>query len=67
MRCCDITVYSATTALQNGACTYICISKQVHYKTPLSHNGYMKSLEIYENFITLSCLEKNTNFFTILY
>ncbi len=30
----------------------------MHYKTPLSHNGYMKSLEIYENYITLSCLEK---------
>jgi hypothetical protein len=23
----------------------------MHYKTPLSHNGYMKSLENYENFI----------------
>jgi hypothetical protein len=30
----------------------------MHYKTPLSHNGYLKSLEIYENYITLSCLEK---------
>ncbi len=57
---------SATTAPQNGACTYRCISKQMHYKTPLSHNGYMKSLEIYENYITLSCLEK-TSFLTLLY
>jgi hypothetical protein len=24
------------------------ISKQVHYKTPFLHNGYMKSLEFYE-------------------
>ncbi len=30
----------------------------MHYKTPFSHNGYMKSLEIYENYITLFCLEK---------
>jgi hypothetical protein len=50
-----ITVDSATTALQNGACTYRCISKQMHYKTPFSH---MKSLEIYENYITQFCLEK---------
>jgi hypothetical protein len=32
----------------------------MHYKKPLSHNGYMKSLEIYKNYITLSCLEKKT-------
>ncbi len=50
---------SATTALQNGACTYRCISKQMHYKTLFSHNGQMKSLEIYENYITLFYLEKN--------
>jgi hypothetical protein len=60
---CYITVNSATTALQNGACTYRCISKQMHYKTPFSH---MKNLEIYENYITLFCLEK-INFFIILY
>jgi hypothetical protein len=65
-RCCYITVDSTTTALHNGACTYRCISKQMHYKTLLSPNGYMKSLEIYENYITLSCLEKN-KLFTILY
>ncbi len=29
-RCCYITVDSATTALQNGACTCWCISKQMH-------------------------------------
>jgi hypothetical protein len=63
---CCITVDSGTNALQNGAFTYRCISKQMHYKTPFSHNGYMKSLEIYENNITLFCLEK-TNFLTILY
>jgi hypothetical protein len=48
----------ATTALQNGACTQPCISKQMHYKTPFSHNGYMKSLEFYEMYIILFCLEK---------
>ncbi len=47
--CCYITVDSGTTALQNGA------SEQMHYKT---HNNYMKNLEIYENNITLFCLEK---------
>ncbi len=35
-----------------------CISKQLHYKTPFSHNGNMKSLEFYENYITLLCLKK---------
>jgi hypothetical protein len=57
--CCYITVDSKTTALQNGACTYQCISKQMHYKTPFSHNGYMIGLEFYENYITLFCLEIN--------
>jgi hypothetical protein len=47
-------VDSATTALQNGGCAYQCISKQMH----LSFNGYMKSLEFYENYITLFCPEK---------
>jgi hypothetical protein len=36
-RSCYITVDSATTALQNGACTFQCILKQMHYKTPFSH------------------------------
>ena len=63
VRCCYITVDSASTTLQNGACAYRCISKQMHYKTPFSH---MKSLEIYENYTTLFCLGK-INFFTILY
>ncbi len=65
-RCCYITVDFATTALQNGAYPYRCISKQMH-KTPLSHNGYTKSQELYENYITLVCLRKKTNFLTILY
>ncbi len=30
----------------------------MHYKKPFLHNGYMKSLEIYDNYITLFCLEK---------
>ncbi len=61
-RCCYITVDSATTALQNGACTYRCISKQMPYKIPFSN---MKSLEINEYYITLICLEK-FNFFNIM-
>jgi hypothetical protein len=65
-RCCYIMVDSATTAPQNGACTYWCISKQMHYYTPFSHNGYMKSLEFYENYITLFCLEKNKLFDNII-
>jgi hypothetical protein len=64
--CCYITVNSATTALQNGACTHWCISKQMIYKTTFSHIGYMKSLEFYENYITLFFLEK-TNFLAVLY
>jgi hypothetical protein len=60
--CCHITVDSATTALQDGACTYRCISKQMHYRTPFSHKGYMKNLEIYENYIALSCLERKITF-----
>jgi hypothetical protein len=59
-------VDSATTALQNGACTYRCISKQIHYKTPFSDNSYMKSLEFYENYITLFCMEKNKLFDIII-
>jgi hypothetical protein len=55
-----ITVDSATTPLQNGACTYRCISKQMHYKTLFSHNGYMKSLEFDENYITLVARKKQT-------
>jgi RNA recognition motif-containing protein len=39
-----ITVDSTTNALQNGACTYQCVSKQMHYKTPFSHNSYKNSL-----------------------
>jgi hypothetical protein len=54
-------VDSSTTALQNGACTYQCISRQMHYKTPFSHNGYMKSLEFKKKYITLFYMEK-TNF-----
>ncbi len=32
----------------------------MHYKTHFLHNGYMKSLEFYENYITLFGLEKKT-------
>jgi hypothetical protein len=35
----------------------------MHYKIPFSHNGYMKSLEFYENYIIhLVCLEQNKFF-----
>jgi hypothetical protein len=49
---------SATVLLHNGGfgnnCTpKRCISKQMQYKTPFSHKGDMKNLEIYENYITL--------------
>jgi hypothetical protein len=55
----------ATTALQT-VLAYIgaCFSKQMHYKT--SHNSNMKSLEFYENYITLFCLEKNKLFDSII-
>jgi hypothetical protein len=36
------------------------------YKTPYSHYCYMKSLEFYENYITLFCLEKNKLFDNII-
>ncbi len=38
----------------------------MHYKTPFSHNGYMKSLEIYENYIPLFCPEENKLFDKII-
>ncbi len=65
-RCCYITVDSSTTALQNGACTYQCISKQMHFKTIFSHNSFMKSLEFYENYITLFYMEINKLFDNII-
>ncbi len=43
-RCCYITTDSATTALQNGARTNGCISKQMHHKTSFSHNGFLKKV-----------------------
>jgi hypothetical protein len=51
--------------LHNGGFCNNATALQVHfqtnaYKTPLSHNGYMKSLEIYENYITLFFLKKQT-------
>jgi hypothetical protein len=57
-RCCYITVDSATTALQNSACTNRGISKRMYHKRPFSHNGFIKSLEFYENNISLFYLEK---------
>ncbi len=53
-------VDSATTALQNK-----CISKQSStIKHPLHTTAtvHMKSLEFYENYITLFCLEKKQTF-----
>ncbi len=39
----------------------------MHYKTPFLHNGYnIKSLEIYVNYFTLFCLEKNKLFDNII-
>jgi hypothetical protein len=34
----------------------------MYYKTPFSHKVYIKSLEIYEKYITLFCLEKKQTF-----
>jgi hypothetical protein len=48
--------YSATTALKNYGCTNRCISKQMRCKKTFSHSVYIKSLEFYENYITLFCL-----------
>ncbi len=59
-------VDSATTALQNGACTYQCISNKCTIKTPFSHNSYMKSREFDENYIALFCLEINKLFDNIM-
>jgi hypothetical protein len=59
---CYITVDSARNTLQNGAARYQCISKQMHYKTSFSYNGYLKSLEFYVNYITLFCLTKKKTF-----
>ncbi len=42
-----------------------CISKQMHYKTLFLNNGYIKSLEFNENYITLFWLEKK-NFDNII-
>jgi hypothetical protein len=53
-------VDSAKTALQNGACTYWCISKQMHKKTPFLHNGYMKSLELMKITSLFSVLKKQS-------
>jgi hypothetical protein len=38
----------------------------MHYNTPFLHNSYMKSLEFYENYITLFCLEKSKLFDNII-
>jgi hypothetical protein len=42
-RCCCITVDSATTALQNGACTYRCISKKCTINHPFTQWPHEKS------------------------
>jgi hypothetical protein len=58
-RCCYIAVDSGTTALQNDACTYRCISNKCTIKPPFSRKGYIRSMEIYEIYITMFYLEKN--------
>jgi hypothetical protein len=59
-------VGSSKIALQNGARKYQCIPKQMHCKTPFSHNGYMKSLEFCDNYINLFCQEINKLFDNII-
>ncbi len=44
--------------LHNALCTCRCISKQLQYKTPFSHND--------KNYITFICLEKNNLFGNII-
>jgi hypothetical protein len=46
--CCYITVDSATTALQNGACTCRCISKKCTVKHPFAQRLHEKSEILYK-------------------
>jgi hypothetical protein len=55
-------LHSITVLAHSGAFP----NKYTVKQTPFSHNGYMKSLEFYENLITLFCLEE-TNFLMLLY
>ncbi len=57
-RCCYITVDFAITALQTGACTYRCISKQVHYKNPFQTTAIWKVWNFMTNYMIIFCLEK---------
>jgi hypothetical protein len=57
--------------LHNGGFCNKCTPKRclhilVNFQTPLSHKGYMRSLEFYENYITLFCLGKKLFDHTIL-
>ncbi len=45
LRCCYITVNSATSVLQNIECTFRCISKQIHYTVK---HPFTQGLEFYE-------------------
>jgi hypothetical protein len=64
--CCYKTVDSGTTALQNGACTYRCISKQMHYKTPFLTTATWKVWK-FMNTTSLCSVWKKSNFLAILY
>ncbi len=64
-RCCYITVDSGTTALQNGACIYRCISKQMHYKTPFSQRLFEKSGNLWKLHHSVPS-GKKTNFDNIM-
>ncbi len=66
-RCCYITVNSGTTALQNGACTFRCISKQMHYKTLFSHRLNEKSGNLWKCTSTSLCSVWKKTTLTILY
>ncbi len=59
--CCYITVDSSTSALQNGACTYQCISKQMHYKNPFHTTATWKAWNFMKN-TSLCSIWKKTNF-----
>jgi len=63
LRCCYITMYSVTTALKNGACTYRYISKQLHCKL-VTQRLHEKSGNLWK--LHHSVLS-GKNFFTTLY
>jgi hypothetical protein len=72
IRCCYITVDSATTALQNGACTMHnahvgAFQNNCTIKHPFHTVATWKAWNFIKNYITLICLEKNNLFGNIIF